>query len=68
MTFDPGYMSPEFATASAGYLRVPVERLPAMLRGLPEPVSDRERAVVAAIRWRIARAGAHLDRELRRTA
>lgn len=68
MTFDPSYMSPEFAVASAGYLSLDPRRLPDMLAALPEPVSARERAVVAAIRWRIARAGVHLDRGLRRTA
>jgi len=64
MSVDPGYMSPEFASASAGYLRAPVERLPAMLAALPEPVSDRERAVVAAIRWRIAHGGRRVARVL----
>lgn len=53
MNYDHGYMSPEFALISAGYLRVDVCHLPAMLRALPDPVSIRERAVVAAIRWRI---------------
>ncbi len=53
MNYDYGYMSPEFALISAGYLRVEVEQLPVMLRALPDPVSIRERAVVAAIRWRI---------------
>ena len=53
MNHDCGYMSPEFALISSGYLRVDVGQLPAMLRALPEPVSIRERAVVAAIRWRI---------------
>jgi len=50
---DPGYMSPEFALACAGYLRLETAHLPAMLRALPSPVSERERAVVAAIRWRL---------------
>jgi hypothetical protein len=46
-------MSPEFALACAGYLRLETAHLPAMLRALPSPVSERERAVVAAIRWRL---------------
>jgi hypothetical protein len=54
--FDAGYMSPEFALASCGYLSLDPRRLPEMLDRLPAPVSRRERAVVAAIRWRIGHA------------
>jgi hypothetical protein len=56
VNYDHGYMSPEFALACAGYFRLDPAQLPAMLRALPDPVSIRERAVVAAIRWRIAHA------------
>ena len=64
MNYDHGYMSPEFALASAGYLRIDPAQLPSMLRALSDPVSIRERAVVEAIRWRIA----HERVQVRRTA
>jgi len=53
VSFDPDYMSSEFAIACQGYLSIDPCRLPDMLCALPDPVSARERAVVAAIRWRM---------------
>ena len=61
MSSDPSFMSPEFALACQGYLSIDVRRLPDMLRALPAAESQRERAVVAAIRYR-------LDRQTKRRA
>ena len=53
MTPNFDYVSPEFERAIHGYISCDVERIPAMLQNLPLPVSMRERAIVAALRWRL---------------
>jgi hypothetical protein len=47
--FDPNYLSPEFQTAAAGYLRTHAVDLPRVLASLPAANSDRERGIVAAM-------------------
>jgi hypothetical protein len=52
--FDPNFLSPGFATASAGYLSERAAGLPAVLSRLPRPHSKRETAIAAAVRDGIA--------------
>lgn len=48
---NPDYVRPEFGLVSLGYLRAPAHRLPDVLQRLPAPRSQREQAIVSAIRW-----------------
>jgi hypothetical protein len=49
-SWQPDYLSMTFAAESFGYLSAPAAALPAMLAELPPARSDREKAIVAAIR------------------
>jgi hypothetical protein len=53
MTPNFDHVSPEFERAIHGYISCGAERVPVMLQNLPLPVSMRERAIVAALRWRL---------------
>ena len=63
MSYDPNYVSPEFASACAGYTRSPAADLPDMLARLPAPITARERAIYAAIEAGVV--NPHWDRERR---
>ena len=47
--YDPNFISVEFATASAGYLRASAAELAQIKSRLPRPVTVRERAIYSAI-------------------
>lgn len=52
MFADPNFIAPDFAAVSLGYLSLHERRLPALIAVMPRANSLRERAIVAAIRWR----------------
>ena len=53
--YDPNHITPEFASASAGYLRKPSADLPRLLLNMPEPFTKREKAIYAAVEHGIGR-------------